>query len=286
MNTPTVPKPEQKRLRAHFAFTGLPFRKNVGSHQMFDSTSQRQLLHGLHLAKEIGGLSLVAGPSGAGKSITLRRFVRELPKDRFRVLNFGQIPTSPSGFLRALSRRLLLTPRLHAIDTFDAARQELATWVERNGTRPLLILDDAEGMTVKALDLVRRLTSGDLDAEDRFNVLLIGTDKLLETLRAPSLGPLRTRFSYVETLRPFSIEDTRNYVRFHMRQAGSAEDVLSADAITRLFQASQGVPRAINQLGLQALISAAVQGYDKVDGDMMKRVIHSHPLYGPTSKRS
>ena len=162
MNTPTVPKGEQRRLRAHFAFTALPFRKNVASNQMFDSTSQRELLHGLHLAREVGGLALIAGPSGAGKSITLRRFVRELPKDRYHILNFGQIPTTPSGFLRALSRRLHLPPRLHAVDMFDAARQHLCTWSERHGTHPVLILDDAEGMTVTALDLVRRLTAGDL----------------------------------------------------------------------------------------------------------------------------
>ena len=286
MNTPTVPKPEKRRLQAHFAFTGLPFRKNVGSHQMFDSASQRELLQGLHLSREVGGLTLVAGPSGAGKSITLRRFVSELPKDRYKVLNFGQIPTTPSGFLRALSRRLELPPKLHAIDMFDAARQHLSTWSERHGTRPILILDDAEGMTVTALDLVRRLTAGNLDAEDRFGLLLVGTDKLLDTLRTPSLEPLRTRFCYVEALRPFSIEDTRNYVRFHIQHAGSHDEVLSDDAITKLFQASQGVPRAINQLGLQALIAAAVQGVDTVDGDRMKRVIHDHPLYGRTGKRS
>jgi type II secretory pathway predicted ATPase ExeA len=63
-------------------------------------------------------------------------------------------------------------------------------------------------MTVTALDLVRRLTAGDLDADHRFSVLLVGTDKLLDTLRAPALEPLRTRFCYVEALRPFSIEDT------------------------------------------------------------------------------
>ena len=41
MNTPTLPLPQQKRLRAHFAFTGLPFRKGVAANAMFDSTSQR-----------------------------------------------------------------------------------------------------------------------------------------------------------------------------------------------------------------------------------------------------
>lgn len=285
MNTPTVPKPQQKRLRAHFAFTGLPFRKNVTAGQMFDSSSQRDLLHGLDLWLEVGGLALVTGPSGAGKSISLRRFVRELPRRRYAVLSFGQIPTTPAGFLRALSRRLGLPARLHPVDMFEAARDYLASCHERHGVHPLLVLDDAEGMAPGALDLVRRLTAANLDAEDRFSILMAGTDKLLDSMRQPGLEPLRTRFAFVEALRPFGVEDTRNYVRFHLQHAGARDDVLSDAAMTALFQASQGVPRAINQLGMQALIHAAVRGLDAIDGDTMKRVIHAHPLYARVGKQ-
>lgn len=279
MNTPTVPQAQQMRLRAHFAFTGLPFRKSVPAQRMFDSVSQRELVLGLKMWLDVRGLALVAGPSGTGKSISLRRFIDELPRERYAVLSFGQVPTTPAGFLRALSRRLELRPRLHLVDMFDAARDCLGGWQERHGTHPILILDDAEGMTVAALDIVRRLTAADLDAEDRFSVLITGTEPLMRALRDPTLEPLRTRFAYVEVLRPFSIEDTRNYVRFHLAHAGSREDVLTNDAVTAIFHASQGVPRIINQLGIQALIHAAVRGLDVIDGDTMKRLLHAHPLY-------
>jgi type II secretory pathway predicted ATPase ExeA len=201
------------------------------------------------------------------------------------VLSFGQIPMTPSGFLRALSRRLNLPPRLHPVDMFDSARDHLAAWQERHGTHPLLVLDDAEGMVNATLDLVRRLTAADLDAADRFSILLAGTEQLLTSLRHPQLESLRTRFAYVEALRPFSVEDTRNYVRFHIQHAGARDDVLSDAAMTALFHASQGVPRAINQLALQALIHAAVRGLDTIDGDTMKRVIHAHPLYARSGKQ-
>ena len=66
MSTPTVPKLEQRRLKAHFGLAGLPFRKNVAAHQMFDSQSQRELLAGVRFWLEVQGLALVTGPSGAG----------------------------------------------------------------------------------------------------------------------------------------------------------------------------------------------------------------------------
>ena len=47
--TPSLPPSQQKRLQAHFGFTGLPFRKNVVATKMFDSESQRELRNGLLL---------------------------------------------------------------------------------------------------------------------------------------------------------------------------------------------------------------------------------------------
>lgn len=279
MNTPTLPKPHQARLRAFFGFTALPFRKNLGAHQMFDSTSQRDLLHALPMWLELRGLALVTGPSGVGKSIALRRFVADLPDGRYAVHRFGQIPTTPAGFLRALCRCLGLRTRAYLADMFDDARTALGRWQDEHATHPVLVMDDAEGMRPATLDLVRRLTASDLDAHDDCSILLTGTERLLTTLRDPTLEPLRTRFAYVHALRPFTLEDTRNYVRFHLQRAGAAEGVFTDGAVTSLFQASGGVPRSVNQLALQALIHAAVRGVEGVDTALMRKVLHAHPLY-------
>ena len=128
------------------------------------------------------------------------------------------------------------------------------------------------------IDLLRRLTSFDLDSEDHFSIVLSGTEDLLNTLATPCLEPLRTRFSYVQGLRPFGLEDTRNYVRFHLERAETPSKLFSDPAIRHLFNASAGRPRSINQLAMQALIQAAVQGRDEIDGDFMRTLIQSHPL--------
>jgi type II secretory pathway predicted ATPase ExeA len=279
MNTPTLPPSQKRRLQAHFGFTGLPFRKNVKAHNMFDSQSQRELRHGLHLWLEIRGLGLVTGPSGVGKSICLRRLVGELPGDRFVVHRFGQIPTTPLGFLRALARQLGLRPRLHLADLFEDIREALARHEDEHGTHPVLILDDAEGMRVETLDLVRRLTAHELDGNEHVSILLVGTEGLLDTLRDPVLVPLRTRFGYAHQLRAFGMEDARNYVGHHVVASGGPDKLFSDGAVTALFTASQGVPRQLNQLALQAMVDAVVQGRDEIDTHLMKRVLKAHPLY-------
>lgn len=277
--TPTLPTHHKLRLQAHFGFTRVPFNKNLRAMDMFDSREQRQLLRGLLLWSQVGGIALVVGPTGVGKSITVRRFLAELDEARFRVLHLTSVPTTPTGFLRAVNRALGLPMRLHTVDLFDQAQRNLTDRKIDEGPHPLLVLDDAEGLSVELLDLVRRLTAYALDSEDRFSVLITGTDELLRTLRDPRLQPLCSRVGYARPLRPFTLEDTRNYVMFHLTRADGPKELFSDQATTVLFHASVGTPRSINQLALQALIQAAVEGRDAIDAEFVEDVVNAHPLY-------
>ena len=87
----------RQRLRAHFGFRVAPFNKATRATAMFASQAQTALVDGLMLWTEVRGLSLVTGPPGVGKSITLRRFALELPRDRFEVIGFSYLPTTPAG---------------------------------------------------------------------------------------------------------------------------------------------------------------------------------------------
>jgi len=278
--TPPNPSKRQKRkLRAHFGFSKLPFNKAMWASQMYDSESQRELQHGLEMWTEIAGFGLVTGHSGVGKSISLRSFVANLDESRFTVVHFAYLPTTVSGFLRSLARALGLKMHRHGADLFDAARAHLTAHETDRVTHPIIILDDAEGLSIDVLDVLRRLTTSDLDAEDRFSILLAGTDEISTTLRHPSLDSLRSRISYAHALRPFTLEDTRAYVRFHLERSDVDAKLFSDDAIKRIFLASQGKPRAVNQLAMHVLIAAAVVGRDAIDGNFVGQQIAAHPLY-------
>lgn len=279
MNTPAIPEAYKRRLQAHFALTGVPFRKNMFAADMFDSRGQRDLLHALVLWMEIRGICLVTGPSGVGKSITLRRFIQDLDAARYRVVYLPNMRTTETGFLRSLNRALDLPMRAHNADLFDQAHSHLTAHGADQGPHPLLVLDDAEGIRPALLDILRRLTSYALDAEDRFSLLISGTDELLRGLRDHALEPFVTRIGFASSLKPFSLEDTRNYVAFHIARSGGRDRLFSDDAIKRIFLASQGIPRKINQIGVHALIQAAVMGHDAITGDFLAAQLAAHPLF-------
>jgi type II secretory pathway predicted ATPase ExeA len=143
----------------------------------------------------------------------------------------------------------------------------------------VLVLDDAEAMRVEIFDALRRLTNYALDAEDRFSILVSGTDAVVRTLKDPALESFCTRLGFVHALKPFNLEDTRNYVAHQLRYAGARSELVAEGAVRKIFQASGGIPRRINQLGLHALVQAAVVGIDAISADFMQLQLNAHPLY-------
>jgi type II secretory pathway predicted ATPase ExeA len=255
----------------------------MAADDMFDSRCQRELLAGLQMWTELGGIALVVGESGVGKSITMRRFVRHLDESRFHVITFSHLPTTQTGLLRSLCRLIGLPMRQHTTDLFDHAQRYLTAYQQDHGPHPILVIDDIEGLAVPAFDLLRRLTTYDLDATDRFSMLLAGTEDLLPTLNHHHLQPLRSRIGYPQTLRPFSLEDTRNYIRFHLQRVDVDPALLSDPATKRVFQATRGRPRHINKLCLYLMIQAAIAGIDTIDGTFAATHIADHPFYQPSA---
>ena len=50
--------------------------------------------------------------------------------------------------------------------------------------------------------------------------------------------------------------DTGDYIAHHLRLAGRSDTLFSDDAIARIHKASRGLPRAVNNLAVQALVAA------------------------------
>ncbi len=277
MTTPEVH--QVRRFRSYFGFSRIPFNKSMCAANMFDSSGQRELVQGLNLWTDVRGISVVTGPSGVGKSISLRRFTQGLDSAHFRVIEFSYLPSTVHGFLRSLNRSLGLPMRQHTTDLFSAAQDHLTGYQQESGPHPIIVIDDAEGLSASVIDTIRRLTCYCLDSDDRFSILLAGTDELLALIASNELASLRSRVVYAYALRPFSLEDTVNYVRFHLQRADASAKLFSEVAIKRIFNVSRGHPRIINQVAIQALIAAAAASRDAIDGEFISALITSHPLF-------
>ena len=269
-------------LKSYFGFTRIPFTKYMWATKMFDASAQRELIDGLHLWLETRGIALLYGPAGVGKSITLRRFREELDDRRFDLFYLFNLRVTPTGFLRNLCRILALPVLYHQADLFDAISAFLGQYEERNRKYPIILFDDGDGLSDRLLELLRLMANFSMDSEDRFSIILSGTQKLALRLKEPQNEALRQRIVFSHHLRTFTIDDARNYVRFHLKRAEAPKDLFADNAIQMIFHLAKGLPRVINQIALQTLIQAAIRRVDTIDENFLKQHVLNNSLFDNT----
>ena len=137
----------------------------------------------------------------------------------------------------------------------------------------MIVVDGAERRSVPILEGLRMLTDHDFYIRQRLSILLVGTEGFSSNLRMSAFKALRSQISYAHALLPFTIEETFSYLRFHIERAGGDPKLFTDDACRRVFYATHGTPRLINQLAQCALIGAAESGREEIDGRYMEQTI-------------
>jgi type II secretory pathway predicted ATPase ExeA len=272
-------KTDRTHLTSYFGFSKVPFTKYMWSKKMFDASSQRELIDGLHFWLETKGIALLCGPPGAGKSISLRRFKEELDDRRYDLFYLFNLRITPIGLLRSLCRTLALPLLYHQADLFDSISAFLDQYEQRTGKHPIIIFDDGDGLSDRLIELLRSLGNFAMDSEDRFSFILSGSQKLASRLKQPQNEAFRQRIVFAHSLRAFTIEDARNYVRFHLERCEGPKELITEGAVQLIFHVAKGLPRVINQVALQALIRAATRKVDKIDESFLKQHVLNGSLF-------
>jgi general secretion pathway protein A len=272
-------KAERTHLTSYFGFSKVPFTKFMWAKKMFDASSQRELIDGLHFWLETRGIALLCGPPGAGKSISLRRFKEELDDRRYDLFYLFNLRITPIGLLRSLCRTLALPLLYHQADLFDSISASLDQYEQRTAKHPIIIFDDGDALSDRLIELLRSLGNFIMDSEDRFSFILSGSQKLASRLKQPQNEAFRQRIVFAHSLRAFTIEDARNYIRFHLERAEGPKDLFTEGAVQLIFHLAKGLPRVINQIALQALIRAAIRKVDKIDESFLKQQVVTGSLF-------
>lgn len=129
----------------------------------------------------------------------------------------------------------------------------------RAGEIVVLIIDEAQNLTLPVLEEVRLLTNLETSTEKLLQIVLSGQPELEERLKLPELRQLRQRIMLRCKTTPLSKEQTHDYIRERLRIAGANSDpIFSNQAVDTVHLYSLGVPRVINLLCEHSLINGFV----------------------------
>ena len=139
---------------------------------------------------------------------------------------------------------------------------------------PLLIIDEAQNLTVDVLEEVRLLTNLEDPKAKMLQVLLAGQPELEEKLLRSDLRQLRQRIAVSARLEPLSLGETAAYIAYRLECAGcTAPGLFSRAAVEAIWSASKGSPRTINVLCDHSLVNAFAMGRREVEGAAAREAI-------------
>jgi hypothetical protein len=139
------------------------------------------------------------------------------------------------------------------------------------GGRTVLVIDEAQNLTVPLLEELRMLSNLEGESDKLFQIVLAGHPRLLQLLRSPDLETLNQRVGARASLTPLNDEETIAYIQHQLECAGARwDEVVSLEAMNAVYEATSGVPRRINQLCDHALLRAYVTDQRRLDRDLIE----------------
>ena len=212
------------------------------------------------------GPGLIIGPTGVGKTLLCRVLAARF-QQTFQVAMLSST--------RILTRKSLLQNILFELKLPYRNMEEgelrlaLLDHLQPNEDCPngiLLIVDEAHSLSLRLLDEVRLITNLVRDGQPRVRLVLAGSSKLEEKFASPKLESFNQRVAARCYLEPFGRDNTADYVLTRLAAAGGHPDAIFDDgALRAVYQATDGIPRLINQVCDHALVMAFAGGRRQID---------------------
>ncbi len=150
------------------------------------------------------------------------------------------------------------------------------------GKTTMLIIDEAHNLEWDVLEEVRLLGNLENRREKLLQIVLAGQPEFDRKMDAPSFRQLKQRIALRCSLRPFEEVETIEYIGTRLSRAGMTEQtVFPPEVLAEMHVRSQGIPRVINALCDNLLLTAFALESRTANLDMLDEVCEDMRLEWP-----
>lgn len=233
-----------------------------------------------HCIEARKGFILLTGEVGLGKSTMVRRLLDTLKDKNCHSALVLNTFLQDSALLSAIQSDFGLPPS-------DSVEQGLARLtdflIERHQAdeTSLLVIDDAQNLSVQSLELVRLLCNLETGQEKLLQILLVGQPELEETLATPELRQLKSRIVKHARLSGLHKDEMPRYFDFRVNAAG-AQGRLSIEpaAVDIVYRVTQGNLRQIHLVLDRCLYGLASTRGAVITEALVQRAVFDMPALG------
>jgi type II secretory pathway predicted ATPase ExeA len=261
------------RLRAHYGLSRQPFGRDLAPGQLFAGRGHQETVARIRWLVDEHAIGVVTGEVGAGKTVAARAAVAGLDPSRHTVVYLPNPAIGGRGLHMHLVYALGGVPRFHTAGLINQTADLLAAETDEKNKAVTLIVDEAHLLSPEQLEQLRLLTNADMDSRSPLTLILLGQPTLRRQLKLGRFAALDQRIGLRYHLDGLPLDETVAYVKHHLAIAGRSDPLFSDDALALIHQTSRGIPRAINNLAVQALIAAYADGKGIVDEQAAKTAV-------------
>jgi general secretion pathway protein A len=247
---------------AFYGLSSKPFQLNPDPSFYFDSKQHRRAKSYLDYGvMRNEGFIVITGEIGAGKTTILGGLLNSLDRNKVVV---GQLVTTQldaEDTLRLVGAAFGFlvkdVPKSQLLITLEAFLISQAS----QGKRCLLIVDEAQNLSPRAVEELRMLSNYQLGTQSLLQSFLVGQPEFREILQRPEMEQFRQRVAATCHLGPLDLEDTRRYIEHRLKRAGSTGKPSWEDgAFDAVYEASKGIPRRVNTICDRVLLLGFLAG--------------------------
>lgn len=233
---------------AYYGFTEKPFQLKPDPSFFFPSRGHKRAAAYLEygLSQE-DGFIIITGDVGAGKTTLMRYLFQKLKQERVAAAQLVSTRLDPDDALRMVAAAFGLSYEASSKAALLLELERFLRKCEREGTRALLVVDEAQNLLPQTLEELRMLSNFQSDNRPLLQTFLLGQPEFRKTLLGSQMQQLRQRVIATYHLGPLDQAETRAYIEHRLQKAGwSGNPVLQDEIFEVIHNFSSGIPRKIN----------------------------------------
>lgn len=260
----------------YYGFSGRPFQLTPDPDFYFESASHKKAMSYLGYGLNQGeGFIVITGEVGAGKSTLVAHLMQRIDPEALTVAHVVTSALDGEELIHVVAQSFGLAvdgkDKAGALGAIEQFLQDEA----RAGRRCLLIVDECQNLEFTALEELRMLSNFQLGSHPLLQSLLLGQPEFRRTLaHHPNLDQLRQRIIASHHLEALDEEELEDYVHHRLTHVGwENQPSLGEGLLPALYEATDGIPRRVNQIMNRILLLGAIEERDEIGVRMLDAVL-------------
>lgn len=231
--------------------------------------------------RERRGFVLLLGEVGTGKTTLCRTLLDKLNRRVVKTAFILNPLLSGYELLKSINEDFgINVPGTSFKAHVDTLNRFLLALAKQGGTA-VVIIDEAQHLSVKALEMIRLLSNLETEKQKLLQIMLVAQPEIKDKLKLPELRPLLQRIIVKSYLKSLDYEDTKRYIFKRLAVAGGRGNIkFTSSSLRDIYNFTHGTPRLVNILCDRILMVAFIQEERVITKAIVKKALEDLMMDG------